>query len=86
MKQTRYLYLLFTFLSTVVVVLVFGLYRLTSVDKIQTLSYDNAEAPSDLQAVLKEVSSKESWIYRMHLHQKQNIFSYPRTVYHINLN
>jgi len=86
MQKTGYLYALFAFLTIVVVLLVFGLYRLVSPGTVGTLSDDGVPVPSDLQAVLHEVNDTQSWIYRMHLHQKQNLFTYPRTVYHINLN
>ena len=86
MQKTGYLYALFVFLTLVLIGGIFALYRFTSPGAAETLLSDRVSVPSDLQSVLHEVNDTQSWIYRMHLHQKQNLFSYPRTVYHINLN
>ncbi len=86
MQDPKRLYLLFSFLGMIVAGLVFGIYHFISVPPPQDISLSEDAFPKDWKRVLNEVSDKESWIYRMHLHQKQNVFSYPRTVYHINLN
>jgi hypothetical protein len=86
MQEPKYLYTLFTFLTLVLIVLLFGLYRFISSEPVETFTYQKPPVPSDFQALLEEVDDKESWIYRMYLHQKQNTFAYPRTIYHINLN
>jgi hypothetical protein len=86
MKRSGYLYILFGALSLAVVLLLLLLYRLTPAEQIEPFALPQPEIPSDLHAVLSELSDSESWIFKMHLHQKQNIFTYPRTVYRINLN
>jgi len=86
MQKTGYLYALFVFLTMVLIAGIFVLYRFTSPGSVEALLSDRVPVPSDLQSVLHEVNDTQSWIYRMHLHHKQNLFSYPRTVYHINLN
>ncbi len=86
MQDPRYLYALFAFLTIVLVLTIFGIYRFTSTGSIESLSAYEVPIPADLKEILEEETVQKSWIYRMHLHQKQNTFSYPRTVYHINLN
>ncbi len=86
MRKTGRLYLLFSFLTLVLAGMLFGIYRYTPVKLPDTFSPKAEALPEDLRQVLDAVSEKDSWIYRMRLHRKQNVFSYPRTVYHINLN
>lgn len=86
MRNTGRLYLLFVFLTLVLAGTLFGIYRYTSVKLPDTFSPEAEALPEDLRQVLDAASEKESWIYQMRLHRKQNVFSYPRTVYHINLN
>lgn len=86
MKRSGYLYILFGALSVAVVISLLLLYRLVPAEQSHPFALPQPEIPSDLHAVLADISDKESWIYKMRLHRKQNIFTYPRTVYRINLN
>ena len=86
MRASSRLYLLFALLGVSVAVLLMLLYRFIPAETASPDPITSVEIPADLEAVLKEARSRDGWIYQMQLHQKQNIFSYPRTVYHINLN
>ncbi len=82
----KYHYITIALLGIATVVLVVLIYGFTSVEQeYPTARYEDVNF-SDLTAVIKEINQSDSWIYKMQLHKKQNVFSYPRTVYHIKLN
>lgn len=86
MQKSSTLYLMFTLLGMGVMVLLVLLFKFISPENPTPETVAGTRVPADLEALLHEADDRNSWIYRMQLHRKQNIFSYPRTVYHINLN
>jgi hypothetical protein len=86
MQKSSTLYLLFALLGMGVAVVLVLLFRFISPENRTYRTVTESQAPADLEALLYKAGDRDSWIYRMQLHRKQNIFSYPRTVYHINLN
>ncbi len=80
------LYLLFAFLGMGTAVLLLLLFKYISPENPAQMTAIESQTPADLAALLHEASDRNSWIYRMQLHRKQNLFTYPETVYHINLN
>ena len=86
MQKSSILYLLFAFLGIGVVVVLVLLFTFISADHPTPTTVSATQIPADIEAILQEAGDRKSWVYKMQLHRKQNIFSYPRTVYHINLN
>lgn len=86
MQQHGILYGVFVSLTAGVVIMLVLLFRYISPDRKPIPLPGDQQAPSDVEVVLEDLSARESWIYKLQLQRKQNIFSYPRTVYHINLN
>ncbi len=83
--QKKYLYVTFGVLTGFIVAIVILLYKYISVDTVDLDSH-NERSDREQEVLLDEQISKDSWIYKIYLQKKQNKFSYPRTIYHINLN
>ncbi len=83
--QKKYLYVTFAFLLVCTVAIVILLYKYISIDTID-LNHHLDDEYRDKMVMQNDSISKDSWMYKIYLQKKQNKFSYPRTVYHINLN
>ena len=83
--QKKYLYATFALLLVCTVAMVVLLYKYISIDTVDLNDHvDNVIG--DRMIMPNDQISKDSWMYKIYLQKKQNKFSYPRTVYHINLN
>ena len=83
--QKKYLYVTFALLLACTVAIVVLLYKYISIDTVD-LNHRIDDEYRDKLVIPNDQISKDSWMYKIYLQKKQNKFSYPRTVYHINLN
>ena len=86
MQKSSTLYLSFALLGVGTALLMVLIFNYISPETPTESLVPEPQTPADLEDLLHEASDRNGWIYRMRLHREQNIFSYPRTVYHINLN